>query len=451
MLAATFADRLRDLATFRDYNTWTPLAATALLGFSAGVVGVFMVLRRRALIGDVVGHSALPGILAAFLLLEYLAPGSGKSTPALLAGAFVSGILGAICVTLIDRYSRIKSDAALAIVLSIFYGGGVVLLSVAQKLDSGSQAGLKSYLSGKTASLVASDVGMTAGIAAVLLLLTLLLFKEWTLLCFDEEYAAALGRPVVLLDTLLIGLVAVVAIIGMKSVGLILVVALLIIPAVAARFWTDDIRWMAAISGGIGGFSGAAGVAVSSLGSRIAAGPTIVLIGSGVFLLSLFLGRRRGVLWRAVEHHRLKVRVGRQDLLRACYEVVEEQSDGPLIAARLTEIDITLSALLAGRADQPETVRKLARKAERDGLLSWREPDVWRLTPRGATDAARTTRNHRLWELYLIQYADVAPSHVHRDADAIEHVLDPAMIAELEALLGESEAARDPASPHETT
>jgi manganese/zinc/iron transport system permease protein len=409
-----------------------------------------MVLRRRALIGDVVGHSALPGILIAFLLLEFLAPGSGKSTPALLAGAFVSGILGAVCVTLIDRYSRIKSDAALAIVLSIFYGGGIVLLSVAQKLDSGSQAGLKSYLSGRTASLVAGDVGLTAGIAAVLLVLALLLFKEWTLLCFDEEFAAALGRPVVLLDTLLISLVAVVAIIGMKSVGLILVVALLIIPAVAARFWTDDIRWMAAISGGIGGFSGAAGVAVSSLASRIAAGPTIVLIGSAVFVLSLFLGRRRGVVWRAVEHHRLKARVGRQDLLRACYEVVEEQSGAPPTPARLTEFDITLPALLAGSSDRPDSVRALARKAERDGLLIRTGGDAWRLTPQGAADAARTTRNHRLWELYLIQYADVAPSHVHRDADAIEHVLEPAMIAELEALLGESGEPRDPTRPHMT-
>lgn len=305
MTAAAFADRLHRLLTFQDYNTWVPLLAASILGFSAGVVGVFMVLRRRALIGDVIGHSALPGILIAFLILERLAPGSGRSSFPLLIGAFVSGLLGALAVTLIDRYSRIKSDAALAIVLTLFYGGGIVLLSVAQRLESGSQAGLKDYLIGKTASLVMEDVQWTAALSVGLLLMVGLLFKEWSLLCFDSEFAATQGRPVLFLDVLLIALVAVVAVVGMTSVGLVLVVALLIIPATAARFWTDDLRVLALLSGLFGAISGGTGVALSSLAPRIAAGPTIVLLAAAIFLVSLLLGRRRGVLYRWHEQRRL--------------------------------------------------------------------------------------------------------------------------------------------------
>ena len=300
LLAAdeSVAGKLVRLVTFQDYNTWAPLVTTAILGGCAGVVGVFLVLRGRALVGDVVGHAALPGIGLAFLILELHTPGAGRSTPALLAGALLSGLAGAICVLVIDRFSRAKADAALAIVLSLFYGGGIVLLSIVQRFGAGSQAGLKDYLSGKAASLVASDAVLTAALTGLVLAITVALFKEWTLLCFDEGYAAAQGYPVLRLDALLIGLTAVVSVLGMQSVGLVLVVALLIIPPAAARFWTDDIRRMALLAGVMGGLSGALGVAASSLAPRIATGPTIVLFATAMFVVSLLAGRRRGLLWR---------------------------------------------------------------------------------------------------------------------------------------------------------
>jgi manganese/zinc/iron transport system permease protein len=432
----TFLDRLARLASFQDYNIWVPLLATAILGASAGVVGVFTVLRGRALIGDVVGHSALPGILVAFFVLESTAPGSGRSTPALMLGALASGILGAGCVLLIDRFSRIKADAALAIVLSIFYGGGAVLLSAAQRIGAGSQVGLRDYLSGKTASLVETDVWISSGVAVVLLGLTLLLFKEWALLCFDDQFASVIGRPVLLLDGLLIGLVAVVAIIGMKSVGLVLVVALLLIPASSARFWTDDVRWMAALAGAIGAASGAGGVAASALGPRLAAGPTIVLTGAAMFVFSLFLGRRRGVAWRWIEHWRLQRRIGRQDLMRACFEEAETRLGQTPDEAQLQTQRFTTAGLLERHRVGEKRLRLLIRSAVREELLAPSENNAWRLTPAGASAAARTARNHRLWELYLVRYADIAPSHVHHDADMIEHVLDPEIIEELERLVG---------------
>ncbi len=430
----TFSSRLHRLVTFQDYNTWIPLLATALLGLSAGVVGTFVVLRGRALVGDVVGHAALPGIVLAFLAQELIFGGDGRSVPALLTGALLTGLAGAVCVLLIDRYSKAKSDAALAIVLSLFYGGGAVLLTIAQKIDAGSQAGLKNYLSGKTASLVASDAWLSAGLAVVVLLVTLLLFKEWTLLCFDDGFGLTQGYPAVWLDALLIGLAAVVSVLGMQSVGLVLVVGLLIIPPAAARFWSDDIRWMAAVSGAIGAGSGALGVAASSLAPRIATGPTVILCSAALFVISLSVGRRRGFVWRWLDQSRLRAQTARQDLLRGAFEAIEAALRQVPDLRQLTTVDVTPEALKEEVPGGAPAVTRAADAAVRDGLLT---PTAggWRLTADGAAAAARTTRNHRLWELYLIEYADVAPAHVHRHADAIEHVLEPEMVVELERLL----------------
>ena len=250
------------------YNTRVVLLGTVLLGMCAGVVGAFMVLRKRALVGDVIGQSALPGIGLAFLTREWLSPGSGRQIPWLMGGALASGLLGALSVLFMERSRRIKPDAALALVLSLFYGAGIVLLSVTQHVPGAATAGLTSFLAGKVGSLLASDV-LIIGVASVaLLVLISVFFKELLLTCFDSEYATAGGWPVKSLDAFLIVLVAVVTVLGMQSVGLILVVALLLTPASSARFWTDDVRRVVQLSAGFGGLSAAIGVLISATSAR---------------------------------------------------------------------------------------------------------------------------------------------------------------------------------------
>ena len=279
-----------------SYTLRIVLLGSTLLCASAGLIGAFMMLRRRSLISDVVGHSALPGLAIAFLLGEAAAQGSGQNPVRLLIGATLSGLLGAVTVLLIDRTSRLKADAALAIVLSVFYGLGAALFTVIQAVPTGNAAGLSTYLSGKTASLMAADVALFAIVGGVLLAAALLLFKELTLLCFDADFAAAQGWPVRSLDVLLTGLVVGVTILGMQSVGLILVVATLVIPPTAARFWTDDMRVLAALSGAIGAASAIGGVLISANVENIASGPVIVLTAAAIFAVSVLFGRRRGVL-----------------------------------------------------------------------------------------------------------------------------------------------------------
>ena len=183
-----------------DYNTRVVLLGTLLLGATAGLVGTFLVLRRRALVGDVVGHATLPGIAIAFLAAEVILPGSGKNTATLLTGAALTGLLGAAVVALLARIRRVGADAAQAIVLGLFFGVGASLFRAVQQVPAGDAAGLNGYLYGKAASMIASDVWFFAIAAAAVFLIVLALHKELVLVCFDSEFAAAIGLPVGMLD-----------------------------------------------------------------------------------------------------------------------------------------------------------------------------------------------------------------------------------------------------------
>jgi len=449
--AETFAwEDWQRVLLLQDAQTRIVMLGTIFLGISGGVVGVFMLLRKRSLIGDVVGHSALPGIALAFLLGEMSAPGHGKSMGALVTGAFVSGLAGALCVMIIDRFSRLRADAALAITLSLFYGAGAALLTLVQRVPSASAAGLTTFLNGKAASLVAADVWVFGLAALGLTVLVVLLFKELALLCFDVDYAATTGWPTRLLDTLLIGMVVAVTVVGMQTVGLILVVAILVIPASSAQFWTDDVRRLTWGSALIGAVSAAAGVMISAAAPRLAAGPVIVLCGSALFVVSFLFGRRHGILWKWLERRRLRQRIGRHDLLRACYELVEAQSQEQHASElELISTRITLEDLLQMRSWSRKTLRQLIHRAVQEDVLEAKPDGRYHLSPDGAALARRAVRNHRLWEMYLITYADTAPAHADYDADRIEHILGGDLVRDLELRLQQQEEQGLPASPHE--
>ncbi len=427
-------EQLLRVLTLQDYNTRVVVLGTMLLGVAAGVIGTFMLLRKRALMGDALSHATLPGIGIAFIVMS-AAGGSGKYLPGLLAGALVSGVTGMACVLLIRHWTRLKEDAALGIVLSVFFGLGIAVLGVIQKMTTGNAAGLESFIYGKTASMLASDAMMIAGVALMVIVACTLLFKEFGLLCFDQAYAGAQGWPVVVLDTIMMALVVAVTVIGLQAVGLILIIALLIIPAAAARFWTDRLPQMVATAAGIGAVSGLVGAALSALVPRMPAGAIIVVVAATIFLVSMVFGSARGVLRRLIEHVRLSRKVARQHLLRALFEWHEESP----------ATDMPWNALLAERSWSAASLRRLLAAARREALVE----SAYRLSGAGRVEAQRVVRNHRLWELFLIHYADIAPSHVDRDADRIEHVLDPVIIGELETLLAADEAHLDvPPSPH---
>lgn len=444
----TFSERLVRVVTLRDPNTRFVLLGTLLLGTTSGIVGTFMLMRRQALVGDVVSHAALPGVAAAFIVGELVAPGSGRDLKWMLCGAAVAGVASVLCINLIRRFSRVKPDAILATILGVFFGFGAVLFKVVQQMKTGGQAGLNHFILGSAATITPEDIRLISVAGLIVLVLCLLLFKELRILCFDEEFASAQGWPVFGLDVALTTLVVAVTVIGLKSVG-ILMVALLITPPTAARFWTENLRGMTLIAAAIGGVSAVAGSVASALLPRLAGGPTIVLAGTVLFLVSLLFGSERGVIRRWFRHRRTQQRIGRADLLRAMFEIVESRLDGrdEVTADRLTSESVQHDQLLTKRSWSAHRVNRLVSRGAVEGIIRMDTERGWHLTSTGAREASRAVRNHRLWELYLISQADIAPSHVDRDADSIEHVLEPEVIEELEQLLAERDAAIPP-SPH---
>ena len=428
------------IATLRDYNTRLVVLSTFFLGLSSGLAGTFLLLRKRSLMGDALSHACLPGIGVAFLVLVGLGH-EGKSLVGLLAGAMVAGLLGVGTVLLIRNSTRIKDDTAMGIVLSVFFGAGVAVLGMVQSMPGASAAGLEAFIYGKTASMILRDFWILTGVTVAVLAASLALKKEFLLLCFDEGFARSQGWPVHSLDVAMLVLVAVVTVVGLQAVGLILIIAFLIAPAAAARFWSSGVRPMLYLAGAIGGISGWLGASMSALLPRLPAGAIIVLVEAAVFVVSMLLGSERGALPRWISRRRLNRKVRRQHLLRAVYEVLEgKDSSRPP-----SNVPVRLEELSGKRTWNEARLRALIRSAGKDGYVESFDGEALLLGESGYGEAARITRNHRLWEVFLINHADIAASHVDRDADSVEHVLSPAMVRELERKLGTRSL---PDSPH---
>lgn len=439
-LNPTVWDQFVRVLSLSDYNTRVVILGTTALGTACGVIGSFMLLRKRSLMADAVSHATLPGIALAFVLMVHQG-GTGKWLPGLLLGALITGLMGMGTVLFIRSYTRVKEDAALGIVLSVYFGFGVAILGMIQKMSQGSAAGLGSFIYGKTASMLRSDAQLIGAVAVLSLVVCGCLFKEFTLLCFDQDFAGSQGWPVMSLDIALMSLVVLVTVIGLQAVGLILVIALLIIPPAAARFWTEKLKTMTLAAAALGAAGGAIGASLSAIVPRLPAGAIIVITYSVFFLLSLVFGRKRGLLVRTVAHYSLTRKVGHQHLLRALYENAE----------RLGRPETEFEDLLRARSWSGRRLKSVLAWARRDGVVRPKDGG-WCLTEKGETEAARVVRNHRLWEMYLITYADIAPSHVDRDADQVEHVLDPVTLKKLEDLLLQHYPPHQPLpSPHALT
>lgn len=287
------------------FNTIVVLIGATALGIAAGTVGTFMVLRRRALVSDALSHATLPGLVLGFL--GGLALGvEGRSLPILLLGATVTGVLAVLAIQAIVRWTRLPEDAAIGAVLSVFFGVGVVLLSIVQGLPTAGAAGLHGFLFGQTAAMSAREAAALGALAVLAAVAVAVLFKELKLVAFDEGFARVQGWPAGRIDLLLMALVTLVTVVGLQTVGLVLIIALLITPAAAARFWTERLERMTVIAALIGGLSGGVGAALSAALPDMPAGAVIVLVATGFFLLSLLFGPARGLVARRVRHGRMR-------------------------------------------------------------------------------------------------------------------------------------------------
>lgn len=286
-----------------DYTLRNVALGSALLGIVGGVLGSFAVLRRQSLLGDVLAHAALPGICVAYMLT------GSRTSIVLMAGAGVAGWIGTLIILKLIRDTRISEDSALGVVLSVFFGLGVVLLTRIQQSNDAGQAGLDRFLFGQAATLVQENVVTMAILGGIALLCVGLLFKEFKLLSFDPDYAASIGFPVGRLNVLLTSLIVVAVVIGLQTVGVVLMAAMLIGPAAAARQWTNRLSMMLCISALFGATAGVSGAMISVSASRVPTGPMVILCMTAIVVISLLFAPERGLVWAALRQRSARRRI----------------------------------------------------------------------------------------------------------------------------------------------
>ncbi|MCU0716696.1 MAG: metal ABC transporter permease [Pirellula sp.] len=431
-----------------DFNTRLVTFSSGILGCLAGAVGVYLLLRRKSLIGDTICHAALPGIALSFLV-QVVAGGNGKNLLMLLLGAAISGGLGSLSVMALGRFTKLKPDAILGIVLSVFFGFGMVLFSIVQQMPDGNAAGLENFILGKTASIVTLDFHMIWIATALVLTLLVLFRKELQLLCFDSSFAASNGWPVAWLDLLLMASVLLVVIVGANVVGVILVVALMVIPPVCSRFWTEQLGRTVWLSASIGGLSGIFGSLSSLWFERLPTGPSIVLSATAFFVLSFLFGTQKGILWKAWSHYMAQRRADSEHLLRGVFEVLEARGAAPQAHGQTRSEAVSPSALIQMRSWGERRLRRAVDSICRSGLGNRNSQGDIVLTARGIQESFKAVRRHRLLEIYFSNLADLSPTALDRGADMLEHALDDDMLARLEGeFLPMENAIRVPASVH---
>lgn len=410
-----------------DANVRFVLFGSLLIGATGGMLGTFAVLRRRSLMGDALAHAALPGVALAFMWT------GSKSLPVLITGATVTGVLGVLVIQFLVNNTRIKADAALGIVLSVFFGVGIVLLTHIQQSSVGNQSGLDKFLFGQAAAMVNDDIRIMSVMSVAIIIVVLLFYKEFKALIFDPKFLQSLGVSTRIVDLILMGLIVLTVMVGLQAVGVVLIAAMLITPAVAARFWTQRLHRMVVLAAIIGGLSGAAGTFISAQAPRVPTGPVMVMVATLFFVLSALFGPKRGLVQRLRRQRSNELRERRHHMLRAIIELREADPSAK---------GFPLSAIVDELGWDASRVHREAHRLARNGAAVL-DRDAIRLTDKGTAEGTFIVKSHRLWEHYLVYRDILSADHVDRPADEVEHLLTPELIARLEEIL-EREHGLDP-------
>ena len=432
--------------SFRDPAVRYAVAGAVLLGISCGLLGCFIVVRKMALVGDTLSHAVLPGVALGFLFSGVDASGlldwdfdvnSIRKNPTLIfIGAVIAGFIGTFFVSYLRQTTRIKEDTALGLTLASFFAIGVCLLTMIQRLPTGNKSGIDKFMFGQAAAIGEDDIRLMAGVTILIISAVYFFYKELVVTSFDAGFARAIALPSQWIHHLLMLLVAFAVVIALQAVGVVLVSAMLITPAAAAYLLTDRMHRMLLYAVGFGVASGVLGAFVSFVRPNIPTGPCMVLGASAVFAVAFFAGPRHGVLTRWLRHRSRSKRVQRENTLKAMYQVLENRAAQP-------EESVSLKELAERRRETIDEVAPQTRALEQNGLATlYEEGNKILFTPSGWQLACTIVRNHRLWELYLTNAANIAPDHVHDDAEEIEHVLGDEVVRELERLLDDT--TRDP-------
>ncbi|WP_053405130.1 iron chelate uptake ABC transporter family permease subunit [Persicobacter sp. CCB-QB2] len=421
-------EALLEFLSFQDPSVRMVTLGAVILTASSALVGSFTFLKKKALIGDAVAHAVLPGVCLAFLL-------SGEKNPLLLIiGAFITGWLSLNIIDFVTNESKIKEDTAIALVLSVFFGFGILLLTFIQHGDYAEQSGLDHFLFGQAASLVGEDLIIFLSVGLLLIALILLFFKELTLISFDRQFAQTSGLPVKWLELLLTSMTVLAVVIGIQAVGVVLMAAMLITPPAAARYWTDYLPRMVLLAAIFGAFSGFSGALISYVSPAMPTGPWIVMVATTIALLSILFAPARGIIFKMKRQQENQLKILTENILKSFYHLGQKHQD--------MKHRYSFDEIHSIRPSIPKPrLKKGLRVLEKEGFLRKKE-NSYRLSAEGTEKGKRVVKLHRLWEVYLTEYLYLDPDHVHDSAETMEHVITPELEKKLEEMLNYPD--RDP-------
>ncbi|HEX5837480.1 MAG TPA: metal ABC transporter permease [Anaerolineales bacterium] len=363
-----------------DYTLRTVAIGAAILGLVSGMLGSFAVLRKQSLLGDAISHAALPGIVLAFLITR------DREPVVLMFGALIAGWLATLFMLAVTRTTHIKNDTALGLVLSVFFGFGLMLLTFTQRLPDATQAGLDKFLFGQAATLLQRDVVTMGVIGMVVLGLLVIFWKEFKLVTFDPEFAASLGFPVRALDVLLTTLLVIAIVIGLQTVGVVLMSAMIVAPAAAARQWTDRLGIMILLGGLIGSLAGVGGTLISSSAERLPTGPVIVLVVSVLVLFSMLFATNRGLIWNWIRSRqnsrKLRARAVLADLNTLALQHPDQEHGHSV-------------AVLRAMSPNPDGVSHALQQLSERGHAREVSHEVWALTEEGRSQASQNIKDEK--------------------------------------------------------
>jgi len=417
-----------DFISLNDPNVLFVVMGMILLGISSATIGTFAFLQKRALTGDAIAHSVLPGVCLSFILFD------SRNLWILLGGAFVTGWLSIVCVDVITKRSKLKSDTAIGLVLSVFFGVGILLLTYIQQSGNAAQSGLNNFLFGKAAAMQPDDIKTMGGVSILIIVMVFTFFKEFKVLSFDPAYAQSAGLPVNKLQLLLTTLTVLAVAAGIQAVGVVLMAAMLITPAAAAKYWTNDLRKMILLSVLFAVTGSVIGAYVSYTDNKMPTGPWIVMMISLIAVLSILFAPKKGVVPKYIIRKKYLNKMLRENILKEMYHLEEKNPDKNVF---------TLSEIVEEREMKNREFKQGFSMLLRNDYVV-KHVNGFLLTEAGQAEGKRITRIHRLWEMYLTQQLQIQGDHVHDDAEGIEHIITPEIEQKLIMLLDKPEK-----DPHE--
>ncbi|MCB9223478.1 MAG: metal ABC transporter permease [Crocinitomicaceae bacterium] len=416
-------DTFLDFISFKDPNVIYVVLGVVFINAASALIGTFALLRKRALIGDAIAHSLLPGVC-----LGFLAAGE-KNLIFLMFGAVITGWLSTFAVDIIVNRSKVKQDAAIGIVLSTFFAIGIVLLTYIQNHASGQQAGLETFLFGQAAAISRQDVIIFLVVLLVVLVAIIAFYRTFVLVTFNREYAITLGVKVKAYEFLITTLTVLSIAAGIQALGVILMSALVITPAAVGRLWSDQLPKIILLAVVFSIISGIGGAFVSYSSAQMPTGPWVVLLLSAIVGFSILFSPKKGIIARYKKSRENRLKILRENILKSIYVYHEKMMDKSL------SLQMTVTDIMETRRFDTDDLTSGLRYLTHKGYLAKQGKSI-SLTDSGKKESKRIVRLHRLWEQYLLKKTTIDSDHVHSGAEAIEHIITPELEKELVKELG---------------